>query len=174
MHQECILVGCVPPACCPYLLACTAPGGGGLYLQGDVPAWGECDYHWGVPARGDTCPGRCTCQGVPARGRYLLGGVPAQGGCTCWRVYLLGGVPAGGYTCHGVYLPRGCTCPGGVPAKGIVSCPGTAPPPPVNRMTERCKNITLPQTSFAGGKYMKELKLVYFSGLSISPFVNWI
>ena len=25
--------------------------------------------------------------------------------------------------------------------------------PPVNRMTSRCKNITLPQTSFAGGKY---------------------
>ena len=24
------------------------------------------------------------------------------------------------------------------------------PPPPVNRMTDRCKNITLPQTSFAG------------------------
>ena len=24
--------------------------------------------------------------------------------------------------------------------------------PPVNRMTNRCKNITLPQTSFAGGK----------------------
>ena len=24
-------------------------------------------------------------------------------------------------------------------------------PPPVNRMTDRCKNITLPQTSFAGG-----------------------
>ena len=30
-------------------------------------------------------------------------------------------------------LPRGCT-------------------PPVNRMTDRCKNITLSQTSFAGGK----------------------
>ena len=26
------------------------------------------------------------------------------------------------------------------------------PPPFVNRMTDRCKNITLPQTSFAGGK----------------------
>ena len=35
--------------------------------------------------------------------------------------------------------------------------PGTPPPPEqappaVNRMTNRCKNITLPQTSFAGGK----------------------
>ena len=25
--------------------------------------------------------------------------------------------------------------------------------PPVNKMTDACKNITLPQTSFAGGKY---------------------
>ena len=55
----------------------------------------------------------------------LLGGVPARG----WEgVYLLGCV----CTCSG-YLPR-------------------YPPPPVNRMTDRCKNITLPQTSFAGGK----------------------
>ena len=27
-----------------------------------------------------------------------------------------------------------------------------APSSPVNRMTDRCKNITLSQTSFAGGK----------------------
>ena len=54
----------------------------------------------------------------------LLGGVPVQG--------VQGGVPA-----HGVSLP------GGVLAQVL---------PPVNRMTDRCKNITLPQTSFAGGK----------------------
>ena len=29
---------------------------------------------------------------------------------------------------------------------------GQTPPPPVDRLTDRCKNITLPQTSFAGGK----------------------
>ena len=29
--------------------------------------------------------------------------------------------------------------------------------PPVNRMTNWCKNITLPQTSFAGGKNLKAL-----------------
>ena len=29
--------------------------------------------------------------------------------------------------------------------------------PPVNRMTDRCKNITLPQTSFAGGKYSSKI-----------------
>ena len=46
-----------------------------------------------------------------------------------------------------------------------VNTPGTThttnqtPPwsrhPPVNRMTDRCKNITLPQTSFAGGNQKK-------------------
>ena len=29
--------------------------------------------------------------------------------------------------------------------------PGPGTPPPVNRITDTCKNITLPQTSFAGG-----------------------
>ena len=71
----------------------------------------------------------------------------------------------GGCTCLGGFLPRGCTCPVGVPAKGVY-LPGTVYLPegvylprgctcagthPVNRMTDRCKNITLPQTSFAGG-----------------------
>ena len=31
-------------------------------------------------------------------------------------------------------------------------------PPPVNRMTDRCKNITLPQTSFAGGNNVIDQK----------------
>ena len=57
---------------------------------------------------------------------------------------LLGGgcVPA-----RGMYLPLACT-------RGGVYLPGGYLPrysPPVNRMTDRCKNITLPQTSFAGG-----------------------
>ena len=79
--QECIPVGCVPPACCPCLPTRTAPCSGG----GGIPAWG---------------------------------------------VYL-----PRGYTCRGVYLPM-------------------YSPPHVNRMTDRCKNIILPQTSFAGGKNM--------------------
>ena len=68
--QECIPVGCVLPACCPYLPACTAPRG-------------------------------CT----------WLGGVPAQG----------------------VYLPR------------------YSLPPWTEFLTHATDNITLPQTSFAGG-----------------------
>ena len=119
---------------------------------------------------GCTCRGVCTYRGsisaqeggVPAQGVYLTRVVylPRGGGCTCWErvptqgVYLPGvrGVPAQ----MGVYLPRGgCTCLGVcVPAWGVYlpregTCPGN--PPPVNRITDTCKNITLSQTSFAGG-----------------------
>ena len=39
----------------------------------------------------------------------------------------------------------------------ISGTPGTRHPPPVNRMTNRCKNITLPQTSFAGGNQQQNI-----------------
>ena len=42
---------------------------------------------------------------------------------------------------------------------GIPACT-EANPPPVNRMTDRCKNITLSQTSFAGGKNCLETNKV--------------
>ena len=61
-------------------------------------------------------------------------------------------------------IPVGCVSPalyrkGGLCPQGGL-CPGWVCPwvglclrdPPVNRMTDRCKNITLPQTSFEGGK----------------------
>ena len=73
-QQKCIPVGCVPPACCPYLPACTAHGGcthpggmylPGVYLPGGVPAWGVYLPRGCVPARGG---------GVPAQGVYLPGG----------------------------------------------------------------------------------------------------
>ena len=70
---------------------------------------------------------------LPGGGMYLPGGVPARG-CTC-----LGGVPARGYLPAG-YLPRY---------------------PPMNRMTDRCKNITLPQTSFEGGNNKLTLRAYY-------------
>ena len=38
LSQDCIPVGCVPLACCPYLPACTAPGGGSA--RGGVHASG--------------------------------------------------------------------------------------------------------------------------------------
>ena len=91
----------------------------------------------------------------------LLGGVPGPGGCTGSR----GGVPGWGVVSGpgggapglgGVPGPGGCTWLGClllgrcVPGHGG----GVRYSPPVNRMTNRCKNITLPQTSFAGGKYL--------------------
>ena len=36
--------------------------------------------------------------------------------------------------------------------------------PPVNRMTNWCKNITLPQTSFAGGKYRSVIQCIMSDG----------
>ena len=67
-------------------------------------------------------------------------------------------------TTHAPWQP--CTCPATmhVPPQQPCMPPGnhTGMPPPVNRMTNRFKNITLPQTSFAGGKneyYRKEIKL---------------
>ena len=165
--QECIPVGCVPPARRSYL---PGPGGctwsGGVYL---VP-WGVYLVRGGVPGLGGVCLARGVCLaqgggvpgprggtwsegvcvpgttgGVPGLGRctWSHGGVYlARGGCawsqgdTWSRGYLVRGVCAWSQR-GGVYLvPGGCTWSG---------------TPPVNRMTNRCKNITLPQTSFAGG-----------------------
>ena len=53
--------------------------------------------------------------------------------------------------------------------------PGTRHPPwdqapPVNRMTDRCKNITLHQTSFTGGNKDCLVKLSYNTHLSWDSF----
>ena len=63
----------------------------------------------------------------------------------------------------GLLSRRGVSLAGGLLGRGSpwrgVSLAGGSPcmhwgrSPLVNRMTNRCKNITLPQTSFAGGKY---------------------
>ena len=69
----------------------------------------------------------------------------------------------------GGFYPRGCLRGGVHPPRprgrhppgprGRHPCPiacwDTPPPAPMNRMTDRCKNITLPQTSFEGGKKEK-------------------
>ena len=39
--------------------------------------------------------------------------------------------------------PGECLLPGGLLPGGV--CSGECLPPPMNRMTDRCKNITLPQ-----------------------------
>ena len=55
----------------------------------------------------------------------------------------------GGGLCPGDVSVQGGLCPGGLCQENP---PGQRPLPPVNRMTSASKNITLPQTSFAGGK----------------------
>ena len=120
------------------LTVCTG-GGGCTWSQRGVPAPGV-PGPGGVPGLGGIPAPR----GVPGprRGVSVLGGVPGLGGCT-WSQ---GSVSAPWGWMH--LVPEGCLLPGGVPGPG-----GCQVLPPVNRMTNRCKNITLLQTSFAGGKY---------------------
>ena len=44
--------------------------------------------------------------------------------------------------------------------------------PPVNRMTNRCKNITLPQTSFAGGNYENVVNLSDAKHVRVSRYTE--
>ena len=66
--------------------------------------------------------------------------------------------------CAGRVCSWGCLLPGGVLSGGVCSrgcipaCNGADPP--VNRMIDRCKNITLSQTSFAGGNNKRNKKWV--------------
>ena len=50
--------------------------------------------------------------------------------------------------------PRVGVCIQGGSASGGSASRGWADPPPPCEKTDRCKNITLPQTSFAGGNYL--------------------
>ena len=61
----------------------------------------------------------------------------------------------GAWSRGGAWSGRGVPSPGGMGAwsGGVSQHALRQTPPPVNRMTNRCKNITLLQTSFAGGKY---------------------
>ena len=77
-----------------------------------------------VSARRGVWPG-VSAQGRSARGVSAQRVVSAQGGGVCPG----GCLPGGG----------GGVCPGGLPKGGIWQTP-----PPVNRITDRCKNITLP------------------------------
>ena len=78
-------------------------------------------------------------------GFSLAGGfsLPGGGGGVC---LVRGVLPGGGSAWSGGVLPAW----GGLPGLGAFSLAGgfsLADPPPVNRMTDRCKNITLATTS---------------------------
>ena len=97
------------------------------------------------------------------------GGVSALGGVCSWGVSVPGGSAPRGVSAPRGSAPRGGSAPGGLLPGGLlwgvtgsgVSAPGavSAPrgvvsqhvlrqtPHPVNRMTDRCKNITLATTS---------------------------
>ena len=77
-----------------------------------------------------------------------------QGGGVCLGT---GVWPAGG---GGRVLARRCL-PSGM---CIPACNGADTPRPVNKITDRCKNITLPQVLFAGGKNQPTLN--FYSILS--------
>ena len=119
----------------------------GVYLSRGCTCLGGC-----VPAQEEgTCPGGGGWCGLPEQGVHSCPG----GGYTC---------PGGRYTCPGGGVPanRGAPARGAVPALGVCTwgyLPRySLPRPPVNRMTDRCKNITLSQTSFAGGnKFSKKV-----------------
>ena len=89
-------------------------------------------------------PVGCVLSAVSAGGYLPWGYLPTrdvcQGGCLPGGVYP-GGVSPGA-VCLGGCLPKGCTPPMD-PEADII---------PVNRMADRGKNITLPQTSFVSGK----------------------
>ena len=96
-------------------------------------------------AEGVSAPGGCLLQagGVPALGGLLPGG-SAPGGVCSWGDCLLRG--EGGVCSQGV-----CSEGGGIPA-----CTEADLPPPLTEfLTHATENITLPQTSFPGGKKSK-------------------
>ena len=98
----------------------------------------------------------CAGGGDGGAGGLVPGGVWSRV-CLLWgSVYLVqGGVCSGGCTWSreggllwGVSAPGGCTWSWGCLLWGDLLKGGVRYSPPVNRMTNRCKNITLPQTSF--------------------------
>ena len=88
-NKKCIPVGCIPPACSPYLPVCTAQGGSSL--PGGLP----CQRGSALP-RGGVLP--CRGGGLPCHGGSVLpGGVSLPGGLPCQGVCLVrGGLPCRG------------------------------------------------------------------------------
>ena len=119
MHTACLLTN--------HILACTVQEGCIPTCTGLGVVYPS--MHW---VRG-VCIPACSGQGVPAQG------VSAQ------EVSAHGGVCPLGCLPTGVSAQSVCgVCLGGVCAGGGV-CPGVWQTPSVDRMTDRCKNMTLPQ-----------------------------
>ena len=114
-----------------------------------LTVWRGVCFPGGVPpSRGVPPSGGCLLLGgLLGRGRGLLGreGVPPLRG-----VSLAGGSPWRGVSLAGGLLGRG----GGIPA-----C--TEADPPVNRMTDRCKNITLATTSLRPVMSVQHITLLF-------------
>ena len=108
VKQECIPVGCVPPAAVVVR---------GVYLVwGGVPGPGGCTWFpGGVPGPGGVVPGPMGVGVSGPGGCTWSGGVPGPGGCLTWSW--------GGVSQHALRQTH----------------------PPVNRITDACENITLPQ-----------------------------
>ena len=89
-----------------------------------------------------SAPGGCVCSG---------GGMSAPRGVSVPRGCLLGSLLSRGCLFPGgCLLLGGCVYSQGVCSQGVVVSQDAlrqTPPPPVNRMTDRCKNITLATTS---------------------------
>ena len=120
-------------------------------------------------APGGICYGGCLLPGgVSALGGCLLpgGSAPRRGVCSQEGCLLPGGVSALGGVCSwGVSAPGGCLLLGGVCSQGGVCSWGVVsqhalrqaptPPPPVNRITDTSKNITLATTSLRPVKTLR-------------------
>ena len=85
----------------------------------------------------------------------------------CWEVSVQG------FFLYRDLCPRGCLCPGGL-FRGAGLRPESRSPPPVDRLTDRCKNITFSQLRLrAVIKSMSERKFIFFlfdgNGFSANP-----
>ena len=102
---------------------------GGVSDLGGVWPGGVSDQGWGVSDPGGVWPGGCTMWPIPS--------------CIWCYLYAASTPTETHQQCTCLY-----TAAWSCDLQGMLGYP----PPPVNRMTDRCKIITLPQTSFAGGK----------------------
>ena len=136
----------------------TGSGGSRIFLKVEAPSYYLAKCFMKTAWKQECIPVGC----VPADRRPYAGvcfqggrGVSAPGGVLHSRgVCSKGGVWSGGVCSGGVSGRGGSPCRGGLARR---TPPGWEnPSPPVNRMTNKCKNITLAKTSFR--PVMKEIR----------------